>query len=131
MIEGSWLCLVLVLFSSKRLEEDKLFCDEEDVRFSYPKTVETFFARNLLPDKPAKRISKFCWKSAHCYIENFTANSEKILLGLAENQLKGQFCYLASRMSFSDTVTLYREAAVLSKLSKAKFSGYFISTAKI
>jgi len=34
-----------------------LFYDEEDVRFSSPKTVETFFARNL---SPAKRFSKFC-----------------------------------------------------------------------
>jgi len=42
------------------LEEDKLFYNEEDVRFSSPKTVETFFARNLLPAKPAKRFSKFC-----------------------------------------------------------------------
>jgi len=33
MIEGSWLCLVLVLPNLKRLEEDKLFHDEEDVRF--------------------------------------------------------------------------------------------------
>jgi len=30
MIEGSWLCLVLVLPNLKRLEEDKLFYDEED-----------------------------------------------------------------------------------------------------
>jgi len=77
MIEGSWLCLVLVLPNLKRLQEDKLFYDEEDVRFSSPKTVETFFARNLLSAKPAKRFSKFCYKSAHCQIENFTANSEK------------------------------------------------------
>jgi len=53
MIEGSWLCLVLVL-PNLRSEEDKLFYNEEDVRFSSPKTVETFFARNLLPAKPAK-----------------------------------------------------------------------------
>jgi len=61
MIEGSWLCLVLVLPNLKRFEEDKLFYDEEDVRFSSPKTVETFFTRNLLPAKLAKRFSK-CWK---------------------------------------------------------------------
>jgi len=42
MIEGSWLCLVQVLSNLKRLEEDKLFYDE-DLRFSSPKTVETFF----------------------------------------------------------------------------------------
>jgi len=60
MTEGSWLCLVLVLPNLKRYEEDKLFYDEEDVRLSSPKTVETFFARNLLPAKPAKRFSKFC-----------------------------------------------------------------------
>jgi len=60
MIEGSWLCLVLVLPNVKRLEEDKLFYGEEDVRFSSPKTVETFFAINLLSAKPAKRFSKFC-----------------------------------------------------------------------
>jgi len=60
VIEGSWLCLVLVLPNLKHLEEDKLFYDEEDVRFSSPKTVETFFARNLLPAKPANRFSKFC-----------------------------------------------------------------------
>jgi len=58
MIEGSWLCLVLP--NLKRLEEDELCYDEEDVRFSSPKTVETFFSRNLLPAKPAKRFSKFC-----------------------------------------------------------------------
>jgi len=57
MIEGRWLCLFLVLSNLKRSEEDKLFYDEEDVRFSSPKIVETFFARNLLP---AKRFSKFC-----------------------------------------------------------------------
>jgi len=57
MIEG-WLCVVLS--NLKRFEEDTLFYDEEDVRFSAPKTVETFFARNLLPAKPAKRFSKFC-----------------------------------------------------------------------
>jgi len=57
MIEGSCLCLVLVLPDLKRFEEEKLFHDEEDVTFSSPKTVETFFARNLLP---AKCFSKFC-----------------------------------------------------------------------
>jgi len=60
MIEGSWLYLVLVLPNLKRFKEEKLFYDEEDVRFSSPKTVETFFARNLLPVKSAKRFSKFC-----------------------------------------------------------------------
>ena len=55
MIEGSWSCLVLVLPNLKCLEEDKLFYDE-DVRFSSPKAVEKFFARNLLPAKPAKRF---------------------------------------------------------------------------
>jgi len=45
MIEGSWLCLVLVLPNLKRLEEDKLFYDEEVVRVSSPKTVETFFCQ--------------------------------------------------------------------------------------
>jgi len=39
MIEGSWLCLVLVLPNLKRLEKDQLFCDEEVVRVSSPKTV--------------------------------------------------------------------------------------------
>jgi len=62
MIEGNWLCLVLVFPNLKRFEEDKLFYDKEDVRFSSLNTVETFFARNLLPTKPAKRFSKFCWK---------------------------------------------------------------------
>jgi len=61
MIEGSWLYMVPVLPSLKRSEEDKLFYDEEDVRFSSPKTVEIFFARNLLPAKPAKPFSKY-WK---------------------------------------------------------------------
>jgi len=59
MIEGSWSCLVLVLPNLKRFEEDKLFYDK-DVRFSSPKTIDTFFARNLLPAKPAQRFSKFC-----------------------------------------------------------------------
>jgi len=54
MIEGSWLCLFLVLPNLKRFQEDKV------VRFSAPKTVETFLARNLLPAKPAKLFSKFC-----------------------------------------------------------------------
>jgi len=31
-------------------------------------------------------------KSANCYIANFAANSEKIPLDLAENQLKWQHC---------------------------------------
>jgi len=39
----------------------KINYDEKDGRFSSPKTVETFFARNLLPAKLAKRFSK-CWK---------------------------------------------------------------------
>jgi len=43
MIEGSWSCPVLVLPNLKRLEEDKLFYDEEVVRVSSPKIVETFF----------------------------------------------------------------------------------------
>jgi len=43
MIEGSWLCLVLVLPNLKRFEEDELFYDKKDVRFSSPKSVETFF----------------------------------------------------------------------------------------
>jgi len=60
MIEGNWLCLVLILPNLKRLEEDKLFYDEEDVTLSSPKTVETFFSRILLPAKPAKQFSKFC-----------------------------------------------------------------------
>jgi len=60
MIEGCWLCLVLVLPNLKRLEKDKLFYDEEDVRFSSPKTLETFFTRNLLPAKLTKRFLKFC-----------------------------------------------------------------------
>jgi len=62
MIEGSWLCLVLVLSNLKRLEEDKSFYDEEDVRFSSQKTVETFFSRNFFPLEPDKRFSKFFWK---------------------------------------------------------------------
>jgi len=33
--------------------------------------------------------------------------------------------------SFSDIVTFYRKAAVLLKLSKANYPGFFISTAKI
>jgi len=41
MIEGGWLCLVLVLPNLKCLEEDKLFYDEV-VRASSPNTVETF-----------------------------------------------------------------------------------------
>jgi len=61
MIEGSWLCLVLVLPNLKHFEESKLFYDGKNVRFSSAKTVETFFARNLLPAKPAKRFSKY-WK---------------------------------------------------------------------
>jgi len=49
------------LTNFKRFEEDKLFYDEEDARFLSPKTVETLFARNLLPAKLTKRFSK-CWK---------------------------------------------------------------------
>jgi len=62
-------------------------------------------------------------KSAHCQIEHFTANSDNILLDLAADQLKWQLCYLASRTSFFDTVTLCRKAAVLLKLRKANFPG--------
>jgi len=43
MTEGSWLCLVLVLPNLKHFEKDKLFYDQEDVRFSSSNTVETFF----------------------------------------------------------------------------------------
>jgi len=42
MIEGSWLCLVLVLPNLKRLEEDKLFYDEEDERFHLQKLLKHF-----------------------------------------------------------------------------------------
>jgi len=59
MIEDSWLCLVLVLPNLKGFQEDKSFY-KEDVRFSSPKTVETFLARNLLPAKIPKLFSKFC-----------------------------------------------------------------------
>jgi len=45
MIKGSWLCLVLL--NVKRFEEDKCFYDEEDVRFSSPKTVETYFCQEF------------------------------------------------------------------------------------
>jgi len=38
-------------------------------------------------------------------------------------QQKWQPCYLASRMSFPDTFTLYRKTAVLLKLSKVNFPG--------
>jgi len=60
------LSLFLVLPNLKRLEEDTLFYDEDVVRVSSPKSVEILFARNLLPAKPAKRFSIFCYKSAHC-----------------------------------------------------------------
>jgi len=63
--------------------------------------------------------------------ENFTANKEKILLDLATNRLKWQLYYLASGTSFSETITLSRKTAVLLKLTKANFSGFFISTVKI
>jgi len=59
MTEGSWLCLVLVLPNFKRFEEDKNFMMKKDSGF-HLKSVETFLSRNLLPDKPAKRFSKFC-----------------------------------------------------------------------
>jgi len=47
MIEDSCYCLVLVLPNLKRFEEDKFFYDE-DVRFSSPKTVETFFCQEFV-----------------------------------------------------------------------------------
>jgi len=72
----------------KRLEEDKLFYDEEDVRFSSPKTVETFFPGICYQLNLPKGFQNSARKSAHCYLENFTVNTEKILLGLAANQLK-------------------------------------------
>jgi len=65
MIEGSWLCLVLVLPILKRFEEYKLFYDEEDARFSSPKTVET-----LLPGicylLNLPNVFQTAGKSAHC-----------------------------------------------------------------
>jgi len=48
MIEGSWLCLVLVFPNLKRFEEDKLFYDEEDETFSSLKTVEKFFCQEFV-----------------------------------------------------------------------------------
>jgi len=60
MIEGSLLCLTLILPNLKCFDEDKLFYDEEDVRFSSRQTVETLFSRNFLPTKPAQQFSKFC-----------------------------------------------------------------------
>jgi len=65
MIEGGWLCLVLVLPNLKRLEEDKLFYDE-DLRFSSPKTVETFFPGICYPLKLPNGFQNSSRKSAHC-----------------------------------------------------------------
>jgi len=65
MIEGSWLCLVLVLPNLKRFEEDKLFYDEKDVRFSSPKSVETFFSRNLYLINLPNGFQTSARKSAH------------------------------------------------------------------
>jgi len=48
VVEGRWVCLALVLPDLKRFEEDKLFYDEEDVRFSSPKTVKTFFCQEFV-----------------------------------------------------------------------------------
>jgi len=55
----------LVLPNLKRIEEDKLFYDEEDVRFSSPKTLETFlpgicYLLNL------PNVFQNAGKSAHC-----------------------------------------------------------------
>jgi len=47
MIEGSWLCPVLVLPKLNRFE-NKLFYDEEDVWFSSPKTVETYLCQEFV-----------------------------------------------------------------------------------
>jgi len=47
MTESSWLCLILFLPNLKRFEGDKLFYDE-DIRFSSPKTVETFFCQEFV-----------------------------------------------------------------------------------
>jgi len=104
----------------RRFEEDKLFYHEKNVRFSSPKSVETFFPGICYLINLPNGFQNSARKSAHCWIENFTANSEKILLDLAANQLKWQLCCLASRTSFSDTTTLTRKTAVLLKLSKVK-----------
>jgi len=65
MIEGSWLCLVLVLSNLKRLEEDNLFYDE-DLRFSSPKIVETFFAGICYQRRLPNGFQNSARKSAHC-----------------------------------------------------------------
>jgi len=66
MIEGSWLCLVLVLPNLKRFEEDKLFYDEKDVRFSSPKSVETFFPGICYLINLPNGCPNSARKSAHC-----------------------------------------------------------------
>jgi len=66
MIEGSCLCLVLILPNLKRLEEDKLFYNEEDVRFSSPKTVETFFPGICCLLNLPNGFQNPVRKSAHC-----------------------------------------------------------------
>jgi len=75
-------------FADKLFHEDKLFHDEEDERFSSPKIVETFFPGICYQIDLPNGFQNSARKSAHCWIENFTANSEKILLGLAANQRK-------------------------------------------
>jgi len=49
--------------------------------------LKQIFGQELLPAKPAKRLAR---KSPNCWIENFTASSERILLDFAANQLKWQ-----------------------------------------
>ena len=65
MIEGSWSCLVLVLPNLKRFKEDKLFYDK-DVRFSSPKTIDTFLLGICYQLNLPNGFQNSARKSAHC-----------------------------------------------------------------
>jgi len=66
MIEGSCLCLVLILPNLKRLEEDKLFYDEEDEKFSSPKIGETFLPGICYQLNLPNVFQNSARKSVHC-----------------------------------------------------------------
>jgi len=66
MIEGSWSCLVLVLPNLKRLEEDKLFYNEEVVRFSSPKLLKHFLPGICYRLNLPNGFQNSARKSAHC-----------------------------------------------------------------
>jgi len=66
MIEGSWLCLVLVLPNLKRFEEDKLFYDEKMQGFHLQNLLKHFFPGICYLINLPNCFQNSARKSAHC-----------------------------------------------------------------